>query len=56
MRRRPKTLGQKPKKMSPAGSYAGRAVSDARLPLTVRASLLSHDHARIGDAPQFYRR
>ena len=25
MRRRPKPLGQNPKKMSPAGNYAGRA-------------------------------
>lgn len=49
MRPNPKTLGRSPKKMSPAGSYAGRAVSDARLPLTVRASLTITDHHEIAN-------
>ena len=57
MRCRPKTLGRSPKKSGPAGNCAGRAdMSDSPLLPAVGVSLLSHDHARIGDAPQFYRR
>lgn len=42
-----------PKKMSPAGNYAGRAISDALTATNSRASCHHRTDARPDDAPKF---
>ncbi len=45
--------GRRPKKSGPAGSYAGRAVSDALAATNSRVSCHHRTDTRPDDAPKF---